>query len=119
MFWKTALTMKSYGSGYVMNPFSCVWPLNGVTTRQMFLPSIVVAVNGIGADNTPAPPGAMLPGRPPVDAPGESTLKQASLTLRPVSTPPPSEQVRAKPRGDRHVEEIVDALTASRSCRPA
>ena len=44
----------------------------------------------VGVDSTPAVSPTRLPGRPAVDAPGESTSKQASFTLRPVSTPPPS-----------------------------
>ncbi len=58
---------------------------------------MVVLVNGVGVDNNPAPPAARLPGRLAATAPGESTLKQASLTLRPVSTPPPT----CTPRGSR------------------
>ena len=56
----------------------------------MLWPLIVVRVNGVGVESTPAPPPAMLPGSDVATAPGESTSKQASLTLRPVSTPPPS-----------------------------
>ena len=72
-----------------MKPFNCVWPLNGVTIRQIFSPLMVVAVNGVGVDSIP-PSSARLPGRLVATAPGESTSKQASLTLRPVSTPPPN-----------------------------
>ena len=69
---------------------TCVCPLNGVTIRQMFSPSIVVVVNGVGVESIPAPMPARLPGSAVATAPGESTSKQASLTLRPVSTPPPT-----------------------------
>src|ERR1051326_6873929 len=89
MFWNTALTMKSYGRVYVMYAFSCVWPLNGVTIRQIFSPLIVVLVNGVGVPSRPAPPAAGVPGG----------LSDTAAHL---------DAVR-KPRAQRDVEEVVDA----------
>ena len=71
------------GNGHVRNPLNCVWPLNGVTIRQIRWPLMVVRVNGVGVESMPAVSPTRLPGRPAVDAPGESTSKQASFTLRP------------------------------------
>ena len=96
-----ALTMMSCGNGYVKNALNCVWPLNGVTIRQIFWPLIVVAVNGVGVDSSPAPPAARLPGRLVATAPGESTLKQASFTLRPSVDAAADLHAAGEPRVDR------------------
>ena len=52
MFCQIALRMMSRGNGYVKNALNCIWPLNGVTIRQIFWPLIVVAVNGVGMDSS-------------------------------------------------------------------
>src|SRR6266850_5995190 len=74
-FWNVALIIASAGSGMLPFIFACVFPASGVTTRQVFVPSIVVAV--CGTDVVDAP------GRLPATTEGESTLKQTSSTVRP------------------------------------
>ena len=69
-------------------------PLNGVTTRQIDCPLMVVAVNGTVLGVVPRVVVMLgrltVVGGVPGETPGESTLKQKSLTVRPVSTPPPN-----------------------------
>src|SRR5207237_10580037 len=88
------LTTNSYGSGTAPFSFSCVWPRNGVTTWQIDVPLIVVAVCGVVGDALETPLtvvavcGAVTE---PAAMPGASTTKQLSVIVRPVSTPPPND----------------------------
>src|SRR5262245_50207039 len=79
-FCSVPLREKSAGRGYVPFALNCALAPHGVTARQIFLPFTVVAVNGVGVRETPGRFAA-------TPAPGESTSKHASLTVRPVSKP--------------------------------
>ena len=78
--------------------------LNGVTTLQIDWPLI-----GRGSKRDRGWPrySGRLTDWPAATAPGESTLKQTSLTVRPVSTPAPDLDAGAEPRVDADVEEVI------------
>src|SRR5262245_14888255 len=103
--WSVALTIVSAGSGMLPFSFTCVFPAIGVTTRQVFFPSMVVAVWGTGDVDTP--------GRLAATADGESTLKQTSSTVLPLSTPPPIRM----PRGSR-ASRLTPKKSFVRFCLP-
>ena len=96
-----ALTTMSCGNGYVKNAFNCVWPLNGVTIRQIFSPLMVVAVNGVGMDSSPAPPATRLPGRLVVDGAGRIDVEAGVVDAAAGVDAAADQNAAGKPRVER------------------